>query len=69
MVLLNWYSYSLSTVFNWLGNAFEHCFHVLERIGFGPNVFFIAIIGFLFLTWMYMLRQYEKQGKDKGLID
>jgi hypothetical protein len=69
MVLLNWYSYSLSVLFNWLGNVFEHSFHVLEHIAFVPNVLFIAIIGFLFLSWMYMLRQYDKQGKDKGLID
>ena len=69
MTLLNWYSHSAAPLFNWLGKVFDRSFHLLVKCGFGPDILFVAIIGFLFLTWMYMLRQYEKQGKDKGIID
>ncbi len=69
MTLLNWYSYSASTLFNWLGRVFDRSFHAIIKLGFLPDAFFIAVICILFLVWMGMLRKYAAEGKDKGLID
>ena len=69
MILLNWYSYSLSPFFNWLAKVFERSFRLLVKFGWVPNAIIISTIVLLFFTWMYMLRRYAKEGKDKGLID
>ncbi|MGP8216183.1 MAG: hypothetical protein ACLQQ4_11500 [Bacteroidia bacterium] len=68
-MLINWYSYSASPFFNFLGRAFEWSFRILQKLGVGPDVFFISAICILFITWMFMLRHYDSKGKDKGIID
>ncbi len=69
MTLLNWYSFSATSLFNWLGRAFDKSFHAVIKLGWIPDAFFIIVISVLFLIWMGMLRKYDMQGKDKGLID
>jgi hypothetical protein len=69
MTLLDWYSFSLSGFFKWLGHEFDRSFHLLQRLGMGPNVFYIALLSVLFLIWMGMMRSYDQKAKDKGLID
>lgn len=68
-MLLNWYNTSASGFFHWLGRAFEWSFRILQKFGMGPNVFYITVICLLLVIWMFMLRKYAGEGKDKGLID
>ena len=69
MKLLNWYSFSLSYLFEKLGHLFECSFHLIQRIGVIPDVFYIVLLCVLFLIWIGMMRSYDKKAKDKGLID
>jgi hypothetical protein len=69
MTLLNWYSFSASSLFHWLGNIFDRSFHAVIKLGWLPDAFYISVISVLFLIWMGMLRKYDMEGKDKGLID
>jgi hypothetical protein len=69
MTLISWYSISGSPLFNWLGRVFIRSFHLLERLGMGPNAFYITLICALLLMWLFIMRQYDMKAKDKGLID
>lgn len=68
-MLLNWYSFSASGLFNWLGSTFERSFHLLQKFGIGPNVFYVSLICILLVLWMFRMRRYDAESKDKGLID
>jgi len=67
-MLLNWYSYSITGAWNCLGRLFTKSFHLLEKLGIGPNVFYILLISVLFVGWMVVMNNYYKDHKDKGLI-
>jgi hypothetical protein len=69
MTLLNWYDFSASSFFNWLGKVFDRSFHAVIKLGWLPDAFYITVIAALFLIWMGMLRKFDMEGKDKGLID
>ncbi len=69
MTLLDWYSYSASGFFGKIGSLSERSFHLIQRIGGGPNVFYITLLCVLFLVWMVAMRNYDRKAKDKGLID
>lgn len=69
MKLLNWYSYSASGLFGWIGHVSGRSFHLIQRLGIGPNVFYITLLCVLFLVWMGAMRKYDGKAKDKGLID
>jgi hypothetical protein len=67
---LNWYNFSASCFFNWLGRAFNWSFRILQKLGIGPNVFYIATVVILLAIWLFIaMPKYDKQAKDKGLID
>ncbi len=69
-MLLNWYSYSITGCWNLLGRLFEKTFrHILIPLNWAPSVFYIALLSFLFVLWMVIMRNYYKDHKDKGLID
>jgi hypothetical protein len=68
-MLLNWYSYSITGAWNWLGRMFIKSFHLLERIHWGLNIFYIVLLSVLFVGWMFNMNNYYKDHKDKGLID
>lgn len=67
-MLLNWYSYSITGFWNGLGRLFMKSFHLLEKLGGIPNVFYILLLAFLFVLWMVIMRNYYKDHKDKGII-
>jgi hypothetical protein len=69
MTLLNWYSFSASKFFNWLGNIFERSFHVIVKFGLGPDIFYVVLVCALLVMWLFIMRRYDAQAKDKGLID
>ena len=69
MTLLDWYSVSASPFFKWLGKIFDWSFHYLQKLGFLPDAFYIVLICALLLVWLVMMRKYDSQAKDKGLID
>lgn len=69
MTLLDWYSVSASPFFTWLGKVFERSFHALVKLNVLPNAFYIILICTLLLVWLGMMRKYDSQAKDKGLID
>jgi hypothetical protein len=69
MTLLNWYSISASPFFNWLGRAFDRSFHAIIKLGFGPDAFYIILVCVLLVIWLGVMRRYDSQAKDKGLID
>ncbi|HTA83030.1 MAG TPA: hypothetical protein VK783_08855 [Bacteroidia bacterium] len=66
---LSWYNFSASWLFNFLGRAFNWSFRILQKLGIGPNVFYITLICVLLLVWLVRMRKYDSQAKDKGLID
>lgn len=67
---LNWYNSSLTWMWNLLGRAFNWSFRILQKLGVGPDAFYIVIIILLLAIWMFvMMPKYDKQAKDKGLID
>jgi hypothetical protein len=66
---LSWYNYSTTWFFNLLGRAFNWSFRILQKLGIGPNVFYITLICALLIIWLFMMRRYDAQAKDKGLID
>lgn len=68
-MLLNWYSYSASGLFNWLGRVFERSFHLLEKFNAIPNILFISFVIIMLVVWMFRMRRYDAEAKDKGLID
>lgn len=68
-MLLNWYSYSITGIWNGLGKLFTKSFHFLQKLDVLPNVFYILLITVLFFGWMVVMRNYYKDHKDKGLID
>lgn len=68
-MLLNWYSHSITGVWNWMGRIFDKSFHLLQKLGIGPNVFYITLLFILFVGWMFVMNKYYKSHKDKGLID
>lgn len=67
-MLLNWYSYSLTWLWDGLGKLFMKSFHLLEKLGSIPNVFYILLVAVLFFGWMFVMRNYYKDHKDKGII-
>ena len=69
MVLITWYSFSLTDLFNWIGRICDRSFHLLQRLGFGPDAFYIVVICALLVIWMFMMRKYDMQAKDKGIRD
>jgi hypothetical protein len=68
-MLLSWYSSSPTGFFHFLGRAFDWSFRILQKLGIGPNVFYISTISILLIIWLFMMRRYDSQAKDKGLID
>ncbi|HSY76728.1 MAG TPA: hypothetical protein VK890_07725 [Bacteroidia bacterium] len=68
-MLLSWYNSSLTGFWNFLGRAFNWSFRILQKLGWGPDVFYIVLIISLLTIWMFMLRKYNSEAKDKGLID
>jgi hypothetical protein len=68
-MFLSWYSFSASPFFNWLGRVFDWSFRILQKLGVGPDAFYIALICFLLCYWLVRMRRYDAQAKDKGLID
>ena len=67
-MLLNWYSYSITWFWDGLGKLFIKSFHLLQKLGLGPNAFYILLIAVLFFGWMVVMRNYYKDHKDKGII-
>lgn len=67
-MLLNWYSYSITGIWNCLGRLFIKSFHLLEKIGVSLNMFYVLLIAVLFVGWMFKMNSYYKDHKDKGLI-
>lgn len=67
-MLLNWYSYSITYFWNWLGKVLTISFHLLQKLGEVPNAFYILLISVLFFYWMFKMNSYYKDHKDKGLI-
>lgn len=68
-MLLNWYSYSITGIWTFLGKAFMKSFHLLQKLDIVPNAFYIILISVLFVGWMVVMNKYYKNHKDKGLID
>ena len=68
-MLLSWYSISGSPLWTWVGNIFTRSFHPLIKLGWLPDAFYITVISVLLLIWMGIMRKYDGQAKDKGLID
>jgi len=68
MVLLNWYSYSITYLWNFLGKVFIKSFHLLEKLNWIPDWFYIILICFLLALWMVIMRNYYKDHRDKGII-
>jgi len=68
-MLLNWYSYSITGIWNCIGRLCEKSFHAIIKLGFLPNAFFVLTIAFLFVLWMFIMRKLDSQSKDKGLIE
>ncbi len=68
-MLLNWYSYSITGAWNWLGRMFIKSFHLLEKLRWCPSVFYILLLSVLFVGWMFVMNKYYSSHKDKGLID
>jgi hypothetical protein len=67
-MLLTWYSYSITGIWNCLGNLFTKSFHLLAKFGPCLNVFYILLVSVLFVGWMFKMNSYYKNHKDKGLI-
>jgi hypothetical protein len=67
-MLLNWYNYSITGVWNCLGRLCEKYFHLLIKLNWLPDIFYISLGFFLFFLWMGIMRKYEKQREDKGII-
>jgi hypothetical protein len=67
-MLLNWYSYSITGIWNCLGNLFIKSFHLLAKLGPLPNAFYVILLSVLFVGWMFVMNKYYKTHKDKGLI-
>jgi len=68
-MLLSWYSFSGSPIFNWLGKVFDWSFRLLQKLGVGPDAFYVTLICVLLVYWLIQMRKYDAQAKDKGLID
>jgi len=69
MTLLSWYEISGTPIWTWLGNIFTRSFHFITKFGWLPDAFYIASVCLLLVIWMGMMRKYDSQAKDKGLID
>ena len=68
-MLLNWYSYSITCIWKFIGRASEWIFnHIIIKLGWLPDVFYILLLAFLFVLWMVLMRKYDGQRADKGLI-
>jgi len=67
-MLLSWYSYSITGIWNCLGKLFTKSFHLLEKLQNCPNVFYILLISVLFVGWMIVMKNYYKDHRDKGII-
>jgi hypothetical protein len=69
MIILSWYSYSLSCLFNWIGHITEKSFVWIQKLGFLPDGFYIVLACILAVVWLFIQHQYDSKEKDKGLID
>jgi hypothetical protein len=67
-MLLSWYSYSITYIWNGLGKLFIWSFHLLAKIDGLINLFYVLLLSFLFILWNVIMRNYYKDHKDKGLI-
>ena len=68
-MLLNWYSFSITGAWNCVGRLFIKSFHLLEKLRWSPNIFYIVLLSVLFVGWMFVMNKYYSNHKDKGLID
>ncbi len=68
-MLLSWYSYTITGIWNCTGRLFIKSFHLLEKLHWGPNIFYITLISVLLVLWLFIMKGYYKNHKDKGLID
>jgi hypothetical protein len=69
-MLLNWYSFSITGAWNWIGKVSMWSFrHILEAFRWAPSIFYITLLSVLFVGWMFNMNKYYKSNKDKGLID
>ena len=59
----------MTDIFNGLGHFFQWTFQFMPALGNKPNFLFWMVIVSLVITWLRMQKKFNKEAKEKGMLE